>query len=257
VQSTELAPRVLVLGWHGSTERNLRAIARVWQSLGAETETFVPDTWRGMSRRTGWSEVGAELASRVAVLHRRDPRPLILHAFSNAGFWTMIAYLEAVESAHPELASAHRMTLIDSAPGFPEKVKARFTAKYASMAMAPALLSVLGRRPRHRHWLLTPPLQLFLGFWHLISPEQVRFMESSQARFLSLTAGKPLVVLYGDADELVPHPYVEAFLDRAEKIAPVSRELFPGSGHVRHFSGHRTRYVEVMRAALARSPEIP
>lgn len=244
------SPRVLIFGWHGSSERNLRAIARVWQSLGVEAETIVPDTWRGMSRKDGWHRVGAELADRVASLQQRDPRPLVVHAFSNAGFWTMFAFLDAAKTAHPEILSAHVATLIDSAPGFPEKVRARFTAKYAAMAMAPALLAALGRKPRHHHWLLSPPLQLFLGFWHLISPEQVAFMETSQARLLSLLQGKPLTALYGDADDLVPFPYVEAFLDRAERVMPVHRERFVGSAHVRHFAGHRTRYVAAMRAAL-------
>jgi hypothetical protein len=245
---------VVVIGWHGSTERHLRAIARTWESLGAEAVTVVPDSWRGMSKRNGWRAIGEELAARLFALDAQGPRRLVLHTFSNAGFWTMVATLDACARLYPSLHARLETVLIDSAPGFPEKVSPRFTAKFASMAMAPALLAALGREPRHHHWLVSPALSAFLGFWHRIAPAQVRFMESSQARLLSLVGGRPITVLHGDADELVPHRFVEEFAARARLRGPVTVVLFRGSGHVRHLGGHRRRYVEAMRAAIAAAP---
>lgn len=243
--------RVLVIGWHGSGERQLRSIGRLWETLGAEPMTVVPDTWRGMSRPKGWAEVGEELADRLVEADRQRPLPLVLHAFSNGGFWTMVSLLSSL--ARRDAAVIARLThvVIDSAPGFPERVSPAFTAKYASMAMAPALLAALGRRPRHRHWLLSPPLAAFLGVWHLIAPRQVRFMESSQALFLGLLGDRPLTVLYGDADELVPFQLVEDFLERARRRGPVTTQRFGGSPHVRHLAGHRHAYLDAMRSALA------
>jgi hypothetical protein len=244
----------MVVGWHGSSERNLRAIARAWQSLDDRlvTDTVVPDTWRGMSRPGGWNEVGRELAERLVASHRSDPRPWILHSFSNAGFWTSLAMLEALRADHPEVHAALHAALIDSAPGFPEHVDPGFTAKYAAMAMAPSLLAAMGRKPRHQHWLLTPPLEAFLRFWHHVAPKQIRFMETSQARMSALLKDTSIEALYGDADELVPYRFVEGFIDgcRREGLA-VHAERFEGSGHVRHFAGARTRYSSRMREALA------
>lgn len=244
------APRVLIFGWHGSSERNLRAIARSWQAIepALVCETFVPDTWRAMSRRDGWALIGSELAQRIESAHRADPRPLVIHAFSNAGFWTSLAVLDALA---PPTHAALAAVMIDSAPGFPEQVSARFTSKYAAMAMMPSLLASLGRRPRPRHWLLTPPVRAFLWGWHHVAPDQVAQMETSQRRMIAHLRGAPLTLLYGDVDELVPHLYVEAFRDRAVAAGiDVTAERFAGSGHVRHFSGHRSRYIAVMRRAL-------
>lgn len=242
--------RVVVIGWHGSTERHLRAIAKAWEALGAEVVPVVPDSWRGMSQEGGWRAIGEELAERLAVLDASAPRPLVLHTFSNAGFWTMVATLDACARLHPGLHSRLGAVLIDSAPGFPEKVSPRFTARFAAMAMAPAILAALGQKPAHRHPLLTPALQAFLNFWHRIAPRQVRFMESSQARLLALVGDRPLTVLYGDADELVPHELVAAFVERARRRGPVQEVFFPGSAHVRHLGSHRGRYTQAMRDAL-------
>ncbi len=244
------APRVVVIGWHGSTERHVRAIAKVWETLDVEVVPIVPDAWRGMSRRSGWREIGEALAARLAALEAAAPRPLVLHTFSNAGLWTMVATLEACARLHPAVHARLAAVLVDSAPGFPERVSPRFTATYAAMAMAPSVLAALGRKPRHRHPLLTPPLAVALGLWHLIAPRQVRFMERSQALLLALLGPRPITVLYGDADELVPHRFVEAFIERARRRGPVQAVFFPGSGHVRHLAGHRTRYLAAMRAAL-------
>jgi hypothetical protein len=245
------APRVVVIGWHGSAERHLRAIAKVWETLDVEIVPIVPDAWRGMSRRSGWKQIGEELAADLASRDAASTRPLVLHTFSNAGLWTMVAMLDACARLHPGVHARIAAVLVDSAPGFPERVSPRFTAKYAAMAMAPSVLAALGQRPAHRHPLLTPPLALALGLWHLVAPRQVRFMEESQARLLALLGERPLTVLYGDADELVPHRYVEAFIERARRRGPVRVEFFPGSGHVRHLAGHRSRYVQAMRAVLA------
>jgi len=244
----------MVVGWHGSTARNLRAIARAWQSLDDRlvTDAVVPDTWRGMSQPNGWSEVGRELAERLATAHRAEPRPWILHSFSNAGFWTSLAMLEKLHANHPDVHASLRAAMIDSAPGFPEHVDPAFTAKYAAMAMAPSLLAAMGRKPRHQHWLLTPPLEAFLRFWHHVAPKQIRFMEESQGRMSALLSATSVEVLYGDADELVPFRFVEGFVQRCQREGlRVHAERFEGSGHVRHFAGARTRYLGRMREALS------
>lgn len=244
--------RVLVLGWHGSRERHLRGLARHYETrLGAETLTHVPRSFEAMARPGGWAREGARIAERLARADAERPLPFAIHAFSNAGFWSARALLEALP---PALRARHRATLLDSAPGFPERVSARFTAKYASRAMLPGLLAALRLRPAHTHPVLTPPLTALLGLWHLVAPRQVRFMESSLEAMRAAHRAIPLLLVWGGADELVPAEHVERFAAAAERAGvPVERLFFPDGKHVAHMVAHRREYLAAATAFLCRA----
>jgi fermentation-respiration switch protein FrsA (DUF1100 family) len=245
------AYRVVVVGWHGSRERHLRVIARHHESAGADVMIVVPRTFDAMAFPGGWEREGARLARELLARHRAEPRPLVLHGFSNAGFWTLRALLDALD---PDARAALRATVLDSAPGFPEHVSPLFTARFASRAMLPGVLAALRLRPAHRHPLVTPPVAAFLGAWHLISPRQVRFMESSLARMCEHHRGIPMLIVYGDRDELVLPQYVEAFLARAEREGVRAEHLHLADGaHVRHLVTHRHAYLARLDAFLTRS----
>lgn len=230
--------RVLILGWHGSTERQLRAIARWWQARTADVRIVITPTFRTMGRRGSWPAFGQKLARELP----SDARPLVIHAFSNAGFWTMSALLDA-------LPTPPARVIVDSAPGFPETIPMWVTAKFATAAMMPGLLASLGRRPRLFHPLISPPVALFFGVWHLIAREQVRFMETGQRRVLDRLRGAPLLAIWSDADVLVPAEHVVAFLDRAEREGVrVERLHYTESAHVRHFVQHRAEYFARVEA---------
>ncbi len=235
--------RVLILGWHGSTERQLRAIARWYEARGHEVRTVITPTFRTMGIPGAWPAFGGRLAREVD----GDARPLVIHAFSNAGFWTMSALLDAMPaSVRPA------KVILDSAPGFPERIPMWITAKFASAAMMPGLLASLGRRPRLFHPLLSPPIAFFFGAWHLVARRQVRFMETGQARVIARLRAVPLLAIWSDADALVPAEHVVAFLDRAARAGiGVERLHFTDSAHVRHFVQHRVEYFARLAAFLA------
>jgi hypothetical protein len=243
--------RVLILGWHGSTERQLRPLARWYEARGHTVRVVLTPTFRTMARGDGWPRFGVELAESLAATHAREPRPLVVHAFSNTGFWTLSALLEAARDLHPELLDALRGTILDSAPGFPESVRWWFSAKYAALAMTPSVVAALrldrlGRRPKGRvfHPLVSPPLMVFLAGWHLVAGRQIRFMEAGAARVRVPHRGKPLLAIYSAADALVPVALVEAFLDGAARDGVrVERLRFEDSAHVRHFLEHRHDYL--------------
>lgn len=246
------ARRIVLLGWHGSRERQLRCLARHYEArLDAETIVSVPRSFEAMSRPGGWAREGQRLAERIAHASAERPLPLAIHAFSNAGFWSARALLDALD---PALRALHRATILDSAPGFPEHVSARFTATYASRAMLPGLLAALGLRPAHRHPLFTPPVAALLGLWHLIAPEQVRFMESSLASMRAAHRAVPLLLVWGGADELVPAEHVERFAAAAAREGvPVERLFFPDGEHVRSLIAQRHAYLAAADAFLARA----
>jgi fermentation-respiration switch protein FrsA (DUF1100 family) len=139
--------------------------------------------------------------------------------------------------------------IVDSAPGFPEHISMRFTAKFATAAMMPGLLASLGRPPRSFHSVLSPAIAVFFGAWHLVAREQVRFMESGQRRVAEALRDVPLLAIWSDADTLVPAEHVRAFLDRAERACVrVERLHFADSAHVRHFVQHRSEYFARLEA---------
>lgn len=201
----------------------------------------MPRTFRAMGRAGGWQEEGDALARRLARAHAERPLPLVVHAFSNAGFWTTVALLEQLS---PGLRAAHVATVIDSAPGFPPRVSPLFTARYATRAMLPAVLERLGLPASHSHPILGPPFAAFLFGWHLIASAQVRFMENSLARMRDAHRHTPLMLVWGGRDELVRAEYVEAFGDDCERAGvPLTRLYFPEGDHVRHFVAHRRDYL--------------
>lgn len=239
--------RALVLGWHTSRPRQLRTYARLWSSRQLEPVSVVPDTFIAMARADGWQRNARALARDLARTHASEPLPWIAHAFSNAGFWSLVALLSELRERHLDVFRAYRGALIDCAPGFPERVSAPFTAKFAGKAMLPGLLASLGLTPSHTHPWLGPPTSAFLGAWHLISPSQVRFIEQSQARLIEihLELGAPLHLVHAGHDELVLPRYVEEFEVRAAEAGVATRrECFARSAHVRCFLDARERYLE-------------
>jgi hypothetical protein len=255
------AHRVVLLGWHDATPRHLRAVARMHESHGHLVTTILSEAGKDLSLPHGFRDRGRRLAASLARDHEARPLPLVFHSFSNAGFWTLSAILDALVERHPFVLDAHRATILDSAPGFPESVTAAFTARTAPMAFLPGLLARLGRPPAHHHPLLEPPLRVLFGLWHLAAPLQVRFMESAPRRVRAAhaptaeRAARPILAIWGGADVLVEPRYVEAFLARCEaEHIPVSRCYFPTSAHVRHFVAHRAAYDQAVGSLLASQP---
>lgn len=252
--------RVLVIGWHSSRQRHLRPFERAWRRLGLEPRSVVPDTFTSMAFAGGWQRNGRALGAELARAHHASPLPWVAHVFSNAGFWSLAALLEALETRHLSLLRSYRGALIDCAPGFPERFGPLFTAKYATRAMLPGALASLGLPARDRHRLLGPPFAAFLGLWHVISPEQIAFMQESQRKLVATHADRcaPMHFVYGARDELVLPEHVEAFAERAKAASvAVAIERFEESAHVRPFVDARERYLGVIErfaASLAHAP---
>jgi acetyl esterase/lipase len=250
--------RVLLLGWHDATPRHLRAVARLYEPLGHVVHPVVTSSGRSLARRGGFADEGRRQADALSRAHELSPRPLLVHSFSNAGFWTLAAILEALDE-HPFVRDAHVGTILDSAPGFPEDFGASFTARTAPMAFLPGLLARAGRAPTHTHPLWSPVLGALFGLWHLAAPSQIAFMRRALRTVREAhtprvdRAARPVLALWGGADRLVAREHVEAFLERSEaEGVPVERLFFEQSEHVRHLVTHRAVYEKAVRAFAAR-----
>lgn len=198
-----------------------------------------------MACPAGWAAEGRALA---AALDDGTTDPIVIHLFSNAGFWTWASALPRLDDVVRDRVVG---VVIDSAPGFPERIEPRFYSRYAAMAVMPMILRRLGRGPALRHPLLTPPLQAFMWLWYHLSPGQRRVAEWSLST-VGETGAWPHLFLYSTADSLVPFAYVERFLRRVRDAAHVR---WDDSEHVTHMIRHRHAYFDAVARFLA--PLVP
>jgi hypothetical protein len=252
--------RAVVIGWHGSRERQLRPIGRHHASLGADVITHIPGTLRAMVLPHGWEDDAAALARALIDRDRADPRPLVIHALSNAGFWSLTGLLLALErGSHDPLLDRVRAVILDSAPGFPERFSARFTAEFATRAMLPGVLASLAlAQGDARARALRPLARAFFTVWHPLARTQVRFISSSHEVIARHLRDRPLLLVYGGADALVLASIVDRFASSAAAAgARVERLFFPESPHVRHLLGHRREYFAAVRRTVALALALP
>ncbi|MCA9605230.1 MAG: DUF829 domain-containing protein [Myxococcales bacterium] len=241
---------VAILGWAGSTPRQLRGVGSQYRRAGAEVLTASADVFRAMARPEGWAEEGRALADRLV---EADPAHLVVHVFSNAGFWTHAATLAALPAAFlPRI----RAVIIDSAPGFPEKIDPWFYARYSAMAMMPMVLRAFRRPPALSHPLLTPPIWAFMRGWYHVSPTQVAAAEDS-LRIVRDTGSWDHLVLYTATDQLVPPHFVESFVHRMRAAGrDVTAHRWEDGDHVRQMVARRQEYFGRVAGFLAsRLPE--
>lgn len=248
--STSPAPRpfdgahVAILGWAGSTARQLRTVARWYEHRGATTTLARAEIYRNMKDPDGWDREGEALAERL--LEGAGDGPLVVHLFSNAGFWTHAHCLLALER-RPEgrrLIERLRAVVMDSAPGIPERVGPWHYARYSAMAMMPMALRALRRPPALHHPLLTPAFVGFLLLWYHVSPVQRRKAQES-LEVIERVGSWPHLLLYSTADVLVRPDLVEAFADRlGDRVQ--QRVRWADSGHVRHMLQHRSEYFALV-----------
>jgi hypothetical protein len=242
----------VIVGWAGSTERHLRGVASFHRSLGLEPIVVAPRVFRAMSLPWGWRREGEALAARLIDAIDHEPGPIVVHAFSNAGFWTYAATLRALAQRREGRRVLDRIgaLALDSAPGFPPHIRSRFAARSSAMAMMPLVLRALGRPPALSHPLLDPPLRAFMWLWVHASPLQIRRMEASLA-LVRDTGDWPILLLGSSADALVPIEHVVAFA--ATLGARASTVRWEDSEHVRHMIVHRQAYFEAVHALCDRA----
>jgi alpha-beta hydrolase superfamily lysophospholipase len=226
---------VVVLGWAGSTPRQLRPAVRLHEARGAAARAVPPDILAGMAGRRGFGPQGRAIARGL------DGGPWVLHAFSNGGFFLAAALLEHAPRPPEAL-------ILDSAPGIAPAIDPRDEAPRAAMAMMPSLLAALGRPPALRHRWLDGPLRAFMQAWMTVRGDVRREMERAHLAVRARTHPAPVLLLYGDRDPLVPRAAVEAF---AEHLGPrAHRHPLEGVGHVRGLFSRSHEYRESIASFL-------
>lgn len=230
-----------MLGFAGSTERQLRPLASWYERRGSKAIAFVPPIVRNMAWSEGWALTGRQLRERVRATRAKK---LQVHVMSNAGFWSYAALLEALNDVGElELIEG---AVVDSAPGFSDAIGGNFYAKYSTMALMPSLLTKTGREPAIEHPVLTPPMRAFMRLWYAARPDTIRRAEGSLELVAEL-AEWPQLFLYSHADRLVPSKYVESFIQRLGcRQRPTQAKCWADSPHIRHMLLHRREYFDAI-----------
>jgi pimeloyl-ACP methyl ester carboxylesterase len=235
--------RVVLIGWAGAHERQLRGLAHWYLERGIAAEIVLPDAIRNMTCDDGWQREGRAIAKRI----RATEGSILVHAFSNAGFWSWVA---AVGALHDHELERIRGVILDSAPGVAERMEVERVVPWMSMALMPQILSALGRPPALRHPVLDVPVRAFIRFWLAMRPWVLLEAEAS-LRIAQRVGDWPHLLIYGGKDELVPSSLVDAFAQSLRDTGRgVSTRFFPDSDHVRHFVRHRGQYLEAIGVFL-------
>ena len=247
-------PLILLCGWLGCRPRDLDKYGVAWRELGHDTlaaaPTLAPLLWPPSA------EAAAERleSATLAALATRPNPSVILHAFSNGGFYAAGALLERKS---PALALPSRLVglAFDSCP-------ARLDPDLAARGVTAAMLGeAAGGRGEGRRKAVTSLLRPVLG--GLLSSPASPLGGRVEAAWAawgglagSLPPGLPRLFLYSDADALIPAAEVEAWAGvmgweessrgRA-RAAAVTMRRFPGSPHCEHLRSDPDGY----RAALA------
>ena len=246
----EMPVRIAVFGWFGSKERHLGPICGFYEKRGAHVVPFIADSKKSLLHADGYSRVVSGTVESIAEADAKDPRPFLIHAFSNHGFSVTLEFLEAIQAKHPALFGRIAGLIFDSAPGIPETPSLGFTTTYLPRVVIPGILLAMRKPAAHEHVILTPVLAAASAVLHVTMGARIRRFQQTVPRMSAILRKlkqKRLLLLWGGKDALVPHEIVEIFADRSEKDGfHVEKRFFPESTHVRHLIGHREAYLEAV-----------
>lgn len=242
--------RVALFGWFGSRDRHLQPLRNFYEERGAAVCTFVANAGEVVRHADGYQRAAQRFVESISSADAKDPRPLVIHVFSNHGFSTTVEFLDELRSKNAAQFSRISCIVFDSAPGFPNEPSLRFTTRYFPRISMPGLLAALRLRPSTEHLIFTPILAAAAGIAHFAMQSRLRDFHATAQRMTSALSKLPhkrLLFFWGDADAIVSHEIVEAFADSCENAGfIVERRFFPGSRHVRHLLEHRVQYLETL-----------
>ena len=245
------SPRSLLIGWGNASRSQLTAYERLHASLGLAPEVVIPDTRRGIVSRDAYARGLAPAAAQLA----SDPRPTLVHLFSDNGFLGWAALLGQLEpsGAGRVAREAIRGVVLDSSPGlWASRDKLDFARRFA-LGMTPMVARAARLGPRERLPIVTPLLGAAFVGYQLAFPRAVRGMLAAADQVERDQPRCPHLFLYGDRDVLVPPGDVEAWIRRQRATGvDVEAVRFEGARHVALYPADPRRYREALAAFTTR-----
>ena len=242
-------PLVLLLGWAGSEERHLETYASWYEARGLETLIHITQI-SGIAEPAQAHQVIDFLAQRLRFVG--EARPIIVHLFSNNGFFAYASLLR-----HPLSGDVLRNNVcaqvFDSSPGVPEPL----TTKQFAIMFQRALEGIF----RKSRWPIRKMIGLAGGgaFAMLYQLRGTIRDEVVASRPTLREAGPqaPVWAIYGPGDYVVPERWIEAYLHECEgRGISVHRQRFEGSAHVEHWLVHPSGYQKVLNRVVENASNV-
>ncbi|GBG62067.1 hypothetical protein CBR_g28544 [Chara braunii] len=273
------AVTVVLLGWLGCQQKHLRRYAEWYTSQGMNAVTFVvpmssvlslgPDgkaekhVQSLVEQLERWivTEREGGVAAQAAPRGEAGERSLVFHTFSNTGWLTYGAVLEALKKRVPDAFQNIRGCIVDSAPvvdpdpqvwasGFSAAILKKRSASTLSEQNTPAKIKVdlgdglqaeidrselPGGQQSPTEAALKKVLEKFFSVFLEVPIIRRRLMEVTS--ILQKEQPKcPQLYIYSTSDAVIPHTRVEAFMEMQKQngVRVMGRRL-EGSPHVDHF----------------------
>lgn len=208
--STSKSPLVCVLGWGGSTRRQLRRLLDFYSSTGIPTISWIsPMT----SFFFGIDEKQVERVLDLLLLQNERTTGIFIHLHSNNGVfvWGNMIKLMQQNDKYATLLPNVKGVILDSAPFVNTSPAARWIIISAFGASRPCV-SIILNRPQYVHWFWTPLIIVYLSikffnqryFSANVSgnPDRIRIFVNSIPKNITQ------YYLYSDADRLIPHKVI-------------------------------------------------
>jgi len=253
-----MAPLVVLLGWGGSSSRQLEPYRRLWRRRGVEARTFVANPFVGTF--APGPEVRRVWREARAIARTGAGRDVWVHAFSDNGYITWGVMLEELRALPEGVALLERVrgVVFDSTPGLHHGHRMGEFAFRMSRGMTPALLSLLGREEQSEHPWITPALEAVLAGWYVLRGRGASGMacevERMYTNVLRWEPGAPQLYLHGEHDPIAPPASIEEHVARERARGIDARAVhFPGAPHVGCWPSAPDVYEDALEAFVARA----
>jgi pimeloyl-ACP methyl ester carboxylesterase len=225
-------PVVVILGWLGSRPKNLRKIARFYDGLGVDCETFIESPVSLLHIREQKSEMNA--------LYKKTlNRPIILHGFSLTGASAIVkTFCDDDFIVKPELDV--RGLIFDSMPG-------RLPADLHRYAFSKALFPNSRFIEKAALLLLRPVFDIFMSNYTL------KYGQTALNKIFRQPWKQPTLLLGSEKDALIPNSELVEYASVARKAGvDLQTRFWPDSGHIRLSLDHADEYKEIVRSFVKR-----
>ena len=248
----EEQPYVLILGWAGSQEKQLRPLAKWYSSQGFQTRCFTLQARSYLLHPRGIEAYTNEFSKTVLRELGNTQRPWLVHLFSNNGFAALGGLLHAFRREGSwNITTMLQGIIMDSAPYFTPHMSAWQGANAYARGITAMACVVLPVQKKTAHSLVLPGLCSAFWIRFLLQDGGIRYLRKMADTILDTNV--PTLLLAGGRDDTVPLKYIRMFAEDGQaRGVHFEIEVFDAD-HVQLLFKHREAYFETVRGFLQRN----
>ena len=240
-------PVVVLIGWAGCRDSNLRKYQAIYQSLGYHTIRMSPSIQLVFMHRRRHKPLAYELLDTMRTKFPHNPS--CVHMFSDTSlivlYQHIISELRRADSAYSFFARNHRSLIVDSAFAWSDSPLFLFTA-IAGLVRFNVVL------PLPLRVLLGAALIVGANAYHAVNLGDHYFSRAIRAA-LDDPRLVPTLALLARNDKLLPFELMNEFHETRRARFPALRHktiVFDDAEHVKIYAKHADEYVQHVREHL-------